>query len=118
MHRTQRVTQTTDPAVAANAIARTHAAQAVDVDPGGAAFAFEERVRGTHLLSLETTACTGVVRGTIESDSAMVLLCRVPSSWWHSHARSPFSQPPTHSGVTPTVTPPHKRKLSASFTSL
>ncbi|MBT1664946.1 AraC family transcriptional regulator [Curtobacterium flaccumfaciens] len=74
MHRTQRVTQTADPAVAADAIARTHAAHAVDVDPGGAAFAFEERVRGTHLLSLETTACTGVVSGTIESDSAMVLV--------------------------------------------
>ncbi|MBT1679767.1 AraC family transcriptional regulator [Curtobacterium aurantiacum] len=74
MRRTQRVTQTADPAVAADAIARTHAAHAVDVDPGGAAFAFEERVRGTHLLSLETTACTGVVSGTIESDSAMVLV--------------------------------------------
>ncbi|WP_146238529.1 AraC family transcriptional regulator [Curtobacterium sp. MCPF17_003] len=74
MRRTQRVAQTTDPAVAADAIARTHVTHGVDVDPGGATFAFEERVRGTRLLSLESTACSGVVRGTIEPDSAMVLV--------------------------------------------
>lgn len=74
MRRAQRFTQTADPAVAADAIARTHSMPGVEVDPGGATFMFEERVRGTRLLSLESTACTGVVNGTIESDSAMVLV--------------------------------------------
>jgi AraC-like DNA-binding protein len=74
MRRTQRVTHTTDPDVAADAIARTHVMHGVDVDPEGAAFTFEERVRGTRLLSLESTACTGVIDGTIEPDSAMVLV--------------------------------------------
>ncbi|MCS5524717.1 AraC family transcriptional regulator [Curtobacterium flaccumfaciens pv. oortii] len=74
MRRTQWVTQTADPAVAADTIARTHVAHGVAVDPEGAAFAFEERVRGTRLLSLETTACTGVVSGTIEPGNAMVLV--------------------------------------------
>ncbi|WIE85108.1 AraC family transcriptional regulator [Curtobacterium sp. MCPF17_021] len=73
MRRTQRMTRTGDPIVAANAIARTHSTQSVDVDPDGAAFLFEERVRGTRLLSLETTSCTGAVSGTIEPDSVMVL---------------------------------------------
>ncbi|WIB34341.1 AraC family transcriptional regulator [Curtobacterium sp. MCSS17_005] len=74
MRRTRRETQTTDPDVAAEAIALTHVTHGVDVDPEGAAFVFEERVRGTRLLSLESTSCTGVVRGTIEPDSAMVLV--------------------------------------------
>jgi AraC-like DNA-binding protein len=74
MRRTQRVTQTTDPAVAADAIARTYVTHGVDVDPEGVAFVFEERVRGTRLLSLESTACTGVIDGSIEPDGAMVLV--------------------------------------------
>lgn len=74
MRRTQRVAQSTDPAVAADAIARTHMTHGVDVTSDGAPFSFEERVRGTRLLSLESTACTGVVRGTIEPDGAMVLV--------------------------------------------
>lgn len=74
MRRTQRVTQSTDPAVAADAIARTHLNHNVSVDPAGAEFVFAERVRGSRLLSLETAACSGVVSGTVEPDSAMVLV--------------------------------------------
>jgi hypothetical protein len=74
MRRAQRVTRTTDPAVAAEAVARTHLHHDVGVDPAGAEFVFAERVRGTRLLSLETTACSGVVSGTVEPDSAMVLV--------------------------------------------
>jgi AraC-like DNA-binding protein len=73
MRRGQRVTETADPATAAEAIARTHSTHGVDVDAGGAPFWFAERVRGTRLLSLESTSCTGVVSGTIEPGDAMML---------------------------------------------
>jgi AraC-like DNA-binding protein len=74
MRRARRVIQTTDPALAATAIAVTHIAHQVDVAPDGAAFKFEERVRGTRLLSLESTSCTGTVSGTIEPGSTMMLV--------------------------------------------
>ena len=74
MRRTRRVVRTSDPTVAAEAVARTHVTHGVDVVPEGGAFMFEERVRGTKLLSLESTSCTGVVEGTIQPDSAMVLV--------------------------------------------
>ncbi|MCS6586939.1 AraC family transcriptional regulator [Curtobacterium flaccumfaciens pv. flaccumfaciens] len=74
IRRTRQVAQTADPTVAAEVIARTHASHGVDVDPDGAGFVFEERVRGTRLLSLESTTCTGVVSGTIEPGSAMTLV--------------------------------------------
>lgn len=73
VRRARRVTQTTDPAVAATAIAVTHVAHQVDAAPGGTPFVFEERVRGTRLLALESTSCTGTVSGIIEPDSAMML---------------------------------------------
>ncbi|MBF4613878.1 AraC family transcriptional regulator [Curtobacterium sp. VKM Ac-1376] len=74
MRRARQVVETTDPSVAADAIARTHVGHGVDVDPDGAGFVFEERVRGTRLLSLESTTCTGAVSGTIEPGSAMTLV--------------------------------------------
>lgn len=73
MRRIRAVTETTDPVVAAEAIARTHVTHGVDVAADGAAFSFEERVRGTRLLSLETTLCTGDVHGSIEPGTAMVV---------------------------------------------
>jgi AraC-like DNA-binding protein len=74
MQRTQRSIRTADPAVAAAALTQTHITHGVDADGHGAPFVFEERVRGTELLSLESTSCTGTVTGDVEPDTAMVVV--------------------------------------------
>ncbi|PYY46220.1 hypothetical protein DEI84_12890 [Curtobacterium sp. MCBD17_023] len=74
MRRIRRETRTSDPAVAADVVAQTHITHGLEAVPGGALFSFEERVRGTRLLSLESTSCTGVLTGEVEPDSAMVLV--------------------------------------------
>lgn len=60
--------------MALRAISQTHVTHALEADADGAPFTFEERVRGTALLSLESTSCTGVVTGEIEPDTAMVVV--------------------------------------------
>lgn len=74
MQRDRRVTRTSDPAVAAAAIARTHVTHGVEATSRGSKFSFEERIRGTALLSLESTSCSGVVTGHVAPDTAMVLV--------------------------------------------
>ncbi|QZQ53687.1 helix-turn-helix domain-containing protein (plasmid) [Curtobacterium sp. TC1] len=74
MRRTREFIETTDPTFAADAFARRYISQGIDVHPSDAEFVFEERVRGTHLLTLESTTCTGVISGTIEPGSAMALM--------------------------------------------
>jgi AraC-like DNA-binding protein len=71
--RSRRLIRTGDPAAAAEAVARTHLVQDLDASPSGTPFRFEERIRGTHLLSLETTSCTGVFTGEVEPGSTMVI---------------------------------------------
>lgn len=58
MHRMQREIQTDQPSLAAEAMVRTHVIHELSVEPGDADFVFEERVRGTDLLSLESTNCS------------------------------------------------------------
>jgi len=74
MQRTQRVIRTRDPSEAAVVVARTHVTQEVAAAADGDPFVFEERTRGTRLLSLESTRCTGVLTGRVEPDSAMTLV--------------------------------------------
>jgi AraC-like DNA-binding protein len=74
LRRTKLSTRTHDTAEAAAAVARTHVAHGVEADPAGVPFAFEERVRGTELLSLETTTSTGVLTGDVEPGNAMVIV--------------------------------------------
>ncbi|WNY34269.1 hypothetical protein Q9Q99_01750 [Curtobacterium flaccumfaciens] len=52
MHRLLREIQTVEPSVAAEALARTHTTHDLSVERTDAEFVFEERIRGTSLLSL------------------------------------------------------------------
>ncbi|WP_228517911.1 AraC family transcriptional regulator [Curtobacterium sp. VKM Ac-1376] len=74
IHRVQRETQTHEPSVAAEAMARTHITHGLSVEPTGSEFVFEERVRGSDLLALESTRSTAVVTGVMEPGSAMMIL--------------------------------------------
>ncbi|PYY55332.1 hypothetical protein DEJ17_12600 [Curtobacterium sp. MCSS17_011] len=73
MHRMLREIQTAEPSIAAEAMARTHITHGLSVEPTDTEFVFEERVRGTALLSLESTRCTGVLSGAIEPGSAVMI---------------------------------------------
>jgi AraC-like DNA-binding protein len=73
IHRVQRETQTHEPSVAAEAMVRTHVTHGLSVEPSAADFVFEERVRGSDLLSLESTRCTGALSGVMEPGSAMMI---------------------------------------------
>jgi len=73
MERTRLVAETRDVAAARKIVARTHQTLGLQVIPGDKPFVFEETVTGTELLSLESTRCTGSVRGEIESDDAVVV---------------------------------------------
>lgn len=74
VERTRVVVRTKDLAVAEQAIARTHVTFGVQVIPDGAPFVFEETLIGTALLSLESTRCTGTVRGEVESAGAVTVV--------------------------------------------
>ncbi len=74
MHRTQREIRTDEPSVAAEALSVTHVTHGLTVEATGAGFVFEERVRGTALLSLESTRCTGALSGAVEPGRAMMIV--------------------------------------------
>ncbi|MFZ6993186.1 helix-turn-helix transcriptional regulator [Curtobacterium sp. RRHDQ66] len=71
--RTRLVTRTREPAVARAAILHTFQGRGLDVT-GSSDFAFEETLTGTSLLSLESTSCTGTIRGEVDASAAMVLV--------------------------------------------
>lgn len=71
VERTQLVVRTREVAAARKAVARTHLTFGLEVVAGDDPFAFEERVTGTELLSVESTQCSGSVRGEIESDESV-----------------------------------------------
>lgn len=70
--RTRLVTRTRDTATAKNAILHTFLVRGLDVT-GGKDFSFEETLTGTSLLTLESTSCTGTVRGEVDASSAIVV---------------------------------------------
>ncbi|MEG8036641.1 hypothetical protein QP157_15405 [Sphingomonas sp. LR61] len=74
MHRTQREIRTDEPSVAAEALSVTHVTHGLTVEATGEGFVFEERVRGTALLSLESTRCTGALSGAVEPGRAMMIV--------------------------------------------
>ena len=74
LRRTRTVTRTDDLGTAVAAVAATHVTHELVADANGAPFRFEERIRGTALLSLETTNSTGVFSGEVEPDNAMVIV--------------------------------------------
>ncbi len=73
MHRMQREIQTDQPSLAAEAMVRTHVIHELSVEPEDADFVFEERVRGTDLLSLESTNCSGTLSGSMEPGSTVMI---------------------------------------------
>ncbi|MGN6408632.1 MAG: hypothetical protein ACTHMH_09805, partial [Curtobacterium sp.] len=73
VQRSQWSAVTSDPADAAALVTRVPDVRRATVADAGAGFSFEERRRGSDLLSLVSMASTGVVDGTVEAESAMVL---------------------------------------------
>ncbi|MDT0235383.1 AraC family transcriptional regulator [Curtobacterium sp. BRB10] len=74
MERTRLVERTPDVAAARTAVARTHRTFGLDVAQSGVPFRFEETITGTVLLSLESTQCTGTVRGEVAPDTAVTVV--------------------------------------------
>gem|GEM_PF-1964009 len=74
MDRTRLAVRTKEIAAARDAVARTHLTYGLQVGAvDDAPFVFEETVSGTELLSLESTRCTGIVRGEVESGDAVIV---------------------------------------------
>ncbi len=71
--RTRLVTRTRDTATARNAILHTFLVRGLEVT-GSSDFTFEETLTGTPLLTLESTSCTGTVRGEVDATAAIVLV--------------------------------------------
>lgn len=68
--RTRLVTRTRDTATAKNAILHTFLVRGLEVT-GSNDFSFEETLTGTSLLTLESTSCTGTVRGEVDASAAI-----------------------------------------------
>ncbi len=73
VRRTRLVTKTRDTAVARQAILQTALVRGLDVT-GGNDFTFEETLTGTPLLTLESTSCTGTVRGEVDTSDAIAIV--------------------------------------------
>lgn len=71
--RSRLVTRTRDTAVARNAILHTFRVRGLDVT-GSADFSFEETLTGTSLLALESTSCTGTVRGEVDASASIIIV--------------------------------------------
>lgn len=71
--RTQQVVRTQSVEDARRAVERTHITYGLSVTVGESPFVFQETVTGTELLSLESTHCSGTVRGEVESDGHVVV---------------------------------------------
>lgn len=75
VERTRLTVRTHEVAVAREAVARTHLTHGLQVSAlDGAAFAFEETLTGTQLLALESTQCSGIVRGEVESGGDVIVV--------------------------------------------
>lgn len=74
VERTRQIERARDVAAARTALARTHRTFGLDVTQDGVPFRFEETITGTALLSLESTRCTGTVRGEVAPDSAVTVV--------------------------------------------
>ncbi|OIH95023.1 hypothetical protein BIU97_02750 [Curtobacterium sp. MCBA15_009] len=74
MHRSQREITTAEPSAAAEALSRTYTTHDLVVVAGSGPFVFTERVRGTALLSLGSTGCTGVLSGSVEPGTTMMIV--------------------------------------------
>lgn len=73
MQRTRWSVRTAEPERAAEHLLGLPDLRRVDVDPGEGPFSFDARRRGTDLLSLWSSSCTGDVRGEVVAETAMVL---------------------------------------------
>ncbi|WP_439689808.1 helix-turn-helix domain-containing protein [Curtobacterium sp. SP.BCp] len=71
--RTRLVTRTRDTAVARNALQHTFQIRSLDVT-GSNDFLFEETLTGTSLLTLESTSCTGTIRGDVDASAAIIVV--------------------------------------------
>jgi AraC-like DNA-binding protein len=71
--RTRSVTRTREPATARTAIGRTYRSRSLDVT-GSGDFQFEETLTGTPLLAVESTRCSGTVRGEVEPSDTVAIV--------------------------------------------
>ena len=76
VQRSQWSVVTSEPADAAELVTRIPDVRRATVEGAPSGFSFEERRRGSELLSLVSMASTGVVEGTVEAETA-----RSPMSW-------------------------------------
>jgi AraC-like DNA-binding protein len=74
VERARVVVRTREIAAARKAVERTHLTPGLEVSASGAPFVFEETVTGTELLSLESTKCSGTVRGEVASGDAVMVV--------------------------------------------
>jgi AraC-like DNA-binding protein len=74
LRRTRTETRTRDRRVAASAVMRTEVTHGLLVEGRDSSFSFEDRTRGTHLLSLGSCSCAGVISGQIAPDDAVTLI--------------------------------------------
>lgn len=71
--RTRLVTRTRDTAVARNAVQHTFRVRGLEVT-GSGDFLFEETLTGSSLLTLESTNCTGTIRGEVDASAAIIIV--------------------------------------------
>lgn len=93
IRRVRLVTRTTDPDVAATALARTHDALRLQVRPEAAPFRFEETVVASDRLSLESTACTGSIAGVVSTGSRVVVTWMKSGRGSIGEHRAPIGRP-------------------------
>lgn len=93
IERTRSVTRTEELSVAEQALAKTHDAVDLDVLPERGTFRFEETVVGSDLLTLESTRCTGVVRGRMRTGGSVVVSWLKAGRGTIGERRTPVGRP-------------------------
>jgi len=73
VERTKSVAETSSTVVASKLVAENDVTFGLQVTAGNEPFSFERTVTGTSLLSLESTACRGSVRGELASDGNIIV---------------------------------------------
>lgn len=74
LRRTRHETRTRDRRVAAGAVMQADVTHGLLVEGRESSFSFEDRSRGTHLLSLGSCSCVGVISGEIAPDDSVTLV--------------------------------------------
>ncbi|MFJ3383984.1 MULTISPECIES: helix-turn-helix domain-containing protein [unclassified Curtobacterium] len=73
VERTKSVAETKSLVVAAELISESYSTLGLQVTVGEEPFFFERTITGTSLLSLESTRCSGTVRGELDSDGKVIV---------------------------------------------